>query len=218
MQFQADKQFYARFFSEIFLYLKQYQPKEDWKAVVIFPKRSVDNSNTRHYQMLLNSPNVKRIYLEDFKNESDSFYVQLMQIIIAEPNDSIVVAKKLISQAHDNEQIVLVDLVETIMLYKFSDLSREEIKKMLDMSAVDITQTRFYKEAFLEGEHKGFLEGEYKGEFSLFYKMLEKRFGLVPENILLRLKQANKERLENWAMALLSAQTLDDVFNPSNNE
>jgi hypothetical protein len=87
------------------------------------------------------------------------------------------------------------------MLYKFSDLSREEIKKMLDLSTVDMTQTRVYKEGFLEGE------------FSLVYKLLETRFGIVPETILSRLRQANKERLENWAMALLSAKTLDDVFN-----
>jgi hypothetical protein len=86
------------------------------------------------------------------------------------------------------------------MLYKFSDLSRAEIKKMLDLSTVDMTQTRVYKEGFLEGE------------FSLFYKLLETRFGSLPENILSRLKQANKERLENWAMALLSAKTLDDIF------
>jgi predicted transposase YdaD len=120
----------------------------------------------------------------------------------------VTVAKKLILEAQDNEQILLLDLVESIMLYKFSDLSREEIKKMLDLSTVDMTQTRVYKEAFLEGEYKGFLEGE----FSLVYKLLETRFGIVPETILSRLKQANKERLENWAMALLSAKTLDDVF------
>lgn len=208
VQFQADEQFYARFFSEIFLYLKQHQSQHDWKAVVIFPKRGVDNGNMQHYKMLLDSPNVSRIYLEDFKTATDNVYLQLIQMIIGNPSDSITVAKNLISQVQDNEQIVLLDLVETIMLYKFSDLSREEIKKMLDLSTVDMTQTRIYKEAFLEGEYKGFLEGE----FSLFYKLLEKRFGILPENILPRLKQANKERLENWAMALLSAKTLDDVF------
>lgn len=74
---------------------------------------------------------------------------------------------------------------------------------MLDLSTVDMTQTRVYKEAFLEGE------------FSLLYKQLEKRFGSLPASILSRLKQANKERLENWAMALLSAKTLDDIFTKS---
>jgi predicted transposase/invertase (TIGR01784 family) len=200
VQFQADKQFYARFFSEIFLYLKQYQPQHDWKSVIIFPKRAVDNGDTRHYPVLLDSPHVSRIYLEDFKTATDNFYLQLIQMIIGIPNDSITVAKKLISQAQDNEQILLLDLVETIMLYKFSDLSREEIKQMLDLSTVDMKQTRFYQEACLEGESL------------LLNKLLEKRFGLLPESILVRLKQANKEKLENWAMALLSAKTLDDVF------
>src|SRR5690242_11742421 len=37
VQFQKDEAFYQRVFAEIFLYLYQYQPINDWRAVVIFP-------------------------------------------------------------------------------------------------------------------------------------------------------------------------------------
>jgi predicted transposase/invertase (TIGR01784 family) len=37
VQFQKDSSFYFRFFSEIMLYLRQYEPVNDWQAVVIYP-------------------------------------------------------------------------------------------------------------------------------------------------------------------------------------
>ncbi len=206
VQFQKDEHFYARFFSEIFLYLKQHPQKHDWKAVVIFKNKTVDNGKTQHYEMLLNSPNVSRIYLSDFKTETDNFYLQLIQMITGSKKKSIILAKKLVSQTQE------LDLIETIMVYKFSKLSREEIRKMIDISTVDMTQTRFYREAILEGIEIG----EQKGEFKFFYKLLEKRFGSLPENIVQRLKQANENTLDIWGDAFLTAQTLDDVFTKTN--
>ena len=98
------------------------------------------------------------------------------------------------------------------MVYKFSNLNREEIRKMIDMSTVDMTQTRFYKEAILEGIEIGEKRNEQKGEFKFFYKLLEKRFGTLPENIVQRLKQASEKTLDIWGEALFTAKTLDDVF------
>ncbi len=42
--------------------------------------------------------------------------------------------------------------------------------------------------------------------------ILKGRFGLLPENVIERIKDANAETLENWGFAVLNAQTLDDVF------
>ncbi len=50
VQFQQDAEFYSRFLSEIFLYLRQHQPLNDWRAVVIYPNRSVDTGNISPYQ------------------------------------------------------------------------------------------------------------------------------------------------------------------------
>ncbi|MBD0266263.1 MAG: Rpn family recombination-promoting nuclease/putative transposase, partial [Tolypothrix sp. Co-bin9] len=42
VQFKSKNDFYWRLFGEIFVYLMQYQPKQDWVAVAVFASRSVD--------------------------------------------------------------------------------------------------------------------------------------------------------------------------------
>ena len=48
----------------------------------------------------------------------------------------------------------MVDLVETILVYKLPRLSREEIQTMLELTDTDLKQTRFYQDVFTEGEIK----------------------------------------------------------------
>lgn len=54
---------YSSFFSEIFLCLHDYQPDNDWCAVLIFLKRSLDPGLPRQYQDFADSPRFRRIYL-----------------------------------------------------------------------------------------------------------------------------------------------------------
>jgi predicted transposase YdaD len=61
----------------------------------------------------------------------------------------------------DHTQVL--DLMETILAYKLPSLSREEIRSMLHLADTDLKQTRFYREAFAEGE----AEGEARGEASM---------------------------------------------------
>ncbi len=49
VQFQTDSEIYSRLFTEINLYLRQNQPKNDWFAAVIYPTRSIDISPIKHY-------------------------------------------------------------------------------------------------------------------------------------------------------------------------
>jgi hypothetical protein len=53
VQFQKDDGFYWRLFGEIFIYLKQYKPIHDWRAVVIYPGRSVDRDVPMQYRGLM---------------------------------------------------------------------------------------------------------------------------------------------------------------------
>ncbi len=49
VQFQPDAEIYSRLVSEIFLYLRQNQPKNSWRGVVIYPTRSLDISDINNY-------------------------------------------------------------------------------------------------------------------------------------------------------------------------
>jgi Uncharacterized conserved protein len=48
-----------------------------------------------------------------------------------------------------------LDLVESILVNKFTQLTLEEIQKMLNLKEADVTQTRFYQEVLEIGEKKG---------------------------------------------------------------
>ena len=59
-----------------------------------------------------------------------------------------------------------MELIETVLLCKFKNLSRREIESMFTLA--DLKETRVYQEAYeagkLEGELKGELKGEMKGK------------------------------------------------------
>jgi predicted transposase/invertase (TIGR01784 family) len=83
VQFQKDPVFYQRFFSEIYLYLGLHPKTVDWRAVVIFPKPSIESKNQHVYRANLNSDQVQRIYLNNLKGIStESVSVNLMQLIL----------------------------------------------------------------------------------------------------------------------------------------
>lgn len=65
VQFQPDSKFYSRFFGEIFLYLRQYELPNDWRAVVVYAKRSLDPGVPMQYRGLLMSQQVQRVYLNE---------------------------------------------------------------------------------------------------------------------------------------------------------
>ncbi|MBN3926016.1 Rpn family recombination-promoting nuclease/putative transposase [Nostoc sp. NMS4] len=50
VQFQLDSTFYRRFFAEIFTYLRQNESVNFWRAVVIYPQRSLDPSDRLPYE------------------------------------------------------------------------------------------------------------------------------------------------------------------------
>jgi predicted transposase YdaD len=47
----------------------------------------------------------------------------------------------------------LIELIETVIIYKLARLNREEIQAMLEVH--DIRETRVYRDALEEGEKKG---------------------------------------------------------------
>ena len=162
VQFQVDPNFYSRFFSEIFLYLDQTQLKNDWRGVVIYPNKSVESYQTGRYQELLNLPRVRRIYLDEFDVTESSIGLETIKLVVESEETAVTKAKVLIGQVTEEmtdatQQRDMIQLIETIIVYKFTKKSRKEIEAMLGLG--DLRQTRVYQEALEEGK----LEGELKG-------------------------------------------------------
>ena len=150
VQFQPDDDLYYRIFSELFLYLKQYQPPHPWRVVVIYPRRSVERGNNVHFQGLLTSPQVTRIYLDELEEtENSALGVRLVKLITAKETEASQKAQTLLeSVSREVEETKLrndiIDVIESIMVYKFPHKTRKEIAGMLGVD--DLKQTRFYQE------------------------------------------------------------------------
>ncbi len=149
-QFQQDEQFYARFFAEIFLYLKQY-PTAKWQAIAMYPSRSAEQKQIEPYADLLALKSVKRVYLDELP-ESKSNAAALFELLIASETTAGERARKIAEKA----TVAELNLIEQILSYKFRTLTREEIRKMLKIQEeLGLKDTAFYREAFSEGKLEG---------------------------------------------------------------
>ena len=158
VQFQPDEAFYYRIFAELFLYLRQYQPPQPWHFVVIYPSRNIEREHPHQFCELIDSQRVTRIYLNELEETEDAFGLNIIKLIVKPETEAVEIAKRLINQAQQELPVAsiqreIIDLIETIIVYKLPQASREEIAKMLGLT--DLKQTRFYQEAFAEGREEG---------------------------------------------------------------
>ncbi len=162
VQFQSDETFYYRLFAEIFLYLYQYNVVNNWQAIVVYPRRSIESTQLVPYQFLLNSDRVRRVYLDEL-GANQSLGVGIVQLVIESNKKAPAKAINLISQARQqvtDEQLQqqILEFIETIVIYKFPNLNRQEVEAMLGLDL--IKNTRVYQEAQEEGKLAGKLEGK----------------------------------------------------------
>lgn len=137
VQFQNDPQFYGRLFAEMFLYFYRQSWKGAWRTVVLFPRRSFEPEEIEPYRMLLDSPLVQRVYLEELE-QSSTVGVGIIRLVVAKEKEAPEQARQLIVQARSQypealTQRGVLELIEMVMVYKFSKLSRQEIEAMLKL-------------------------------------------------------------------------------------
>ncbi len=149
---KKGENFYYRFFGEIHLYLKDYQPVNDWRGVVLFTEKRFDPGVPPHYAEYENSPRVQRIYLNKLPPEvgDQSLGLGILQLIGTTQKQAPAKGRALINRTRQELTDVtiqrsFVELIETVFVYKFPKLNGQEIGKMLGLS--DLKQTRVYQEA-----------------------------------------------------------------------
>ncbi|MEG4231093.1 Rpn family recombination-promoting nuclease/putative transposase [Microcoleus sp. Pol11C3] len=164
VQFQPDADLYYRIFGELFLYLRQYKPLNPWRVVVIYPNRRIEHEQMLQFQELLTSQRVQRIYLDELPEAADrSLGVKVVKLVIEPAETAAEQARQSIAMARQQisdptVQRDLINLIETIIVYKLPQKSREEIAAMLNLS--ELRQTRFYQEVKQEGLEEGLEQGE----------------------------------------------------------
>jgi predicted transposase/invertase (TIGR01784 family) len=158
VQFQKDEKLYERLFGESFLYFYRNRALfADWEAVVIYPSRSIEQTNGYPYRALLNSRQVHLVFLDELGEIAElPMGVALMVLTTITEDAAPAAARMLLSRAgwETNTPEVargIIDLIGTIMVYKFTNLSRQEINTML---GITLQETRVYREAREEGKEE----------------------------------------------------------------
>ncbi|NJK52103.1 MAG: DUF2887 domain-containing protein, partial [Leptolyngbyaceae cyanobacterium SU_3_3] len=160
VQFQKDAELYERLFSEASLYFYRNRARfSDWQAVIIYPSRSTEQDDIHPHRSLLNGEQVHRIYLNELADvRTLPVSVAATVLTIVDEAEAPEVARSLLERTEqaeltDRERANLIDIVTSIMVYKFTNLSRVEIRTMLGL---DLTkEPRAIREAKQEGREEG---------------------------------------------------------------
>jgi predicted transposase/invertase (TIGR01784 family) len=136
VQMQKDDRLYERLFGESMAHFYRNRDKySDWQAVVIYGSRSMEQ--------------VHRIYLKELGPiETLPLGVAAMVLTIVKKSEAPTKARMLIGRATQEVSSLpmregIIEVVSKIMVYKFTNLSRQEIDAMLDTK---LEETRFYRE------------------------------------------------------------------------
>ncbi len=99
----------------------------------------------------------------------------------------------------------IVELVETILVYKFPTLSSKEISEMLQLS--DLKHTRVYQ----EGKEEGREEGREQEGLKIVLSLLQYRLGSLDAGLKEQVERLSLEQVERLGQALLDFARPNDL-------
>ncbi|KYC42940.1 hypothetical protein WA1_12575 [Scytonema hofmannii PCC 7110] len=209
VQFQKDEELYERLFGESLLYFyRNCNQFSDWQAVVIYPSRSIEQSKVYPHRSLLNGEQVHRVYLDEL-TEVPSLPVMVAATVltIVPEAEAPELARELLSRTEQEEFTArergdIIDIITSIMVYKFANLSRAEIIAMLGL---DLTQEpRAIREAKEEGQEVEAMV--------LITRQLTRRLGQeLSDEMRSLLSTLSLSLLEDLSEALLDFNTIADL-------
>jgi predicted transposase/invertase (TIGR01784 family) len=225
VQFQPDETLYRRLFAEIFLYLHRAPKARPWRALVLYPDAGIERTPVG-YASLLALPEVQRVDLSALRgHDRPTPGWELLSLILDEPDAAIARARRLLTTApRVAETLELLNLIETILVYKLPRCSREEVQAMLALTDIDLKQTRFYQDVLAEGRQEGLQEGRQEGlqegrqegrqegEAAVLLRLIQLKFGPPDVGTRLRVEGAPTETILRWAERILTAQSLEELL------
>jgi predicted transposase/invertase (TIGR01784 family) len=129
VQFYQETDFYDRLFPSIFLYFSQYKPvNPEWFAIVIFDRQSNDVDIPPRYREIADK-RLQRIYLDQIpESENSTIGTGILKLVVEAESSAGKLARNLIERTKQElkdsqNQKQLLELIETIVIYKFPQLS-----------------------------------------------------------------------------------------------
>ncbi len=213
VQFYKDERLYERVFAESYLYFYRNRDRfSNLHIVIIYPSRSLEQSEIRPYLSQLNSLQVNRVYLDELGDiRSLPVWVALMVLTTLEDEQATEEARYLLTRSQQETPAlanrVIMELLTTIMVYKFEGKSQQEVEKML---GITLKETQVYREI----KQEGIQEGEQRGlqrEKSLVLRLLNRRVGELSQEVRSHVESLSLEQLENLGEALLDFTSMADL-------
>ncbi|MDB9466595.1 Rpn family recombination-promoting nuclease/putative transposase [Dolichospermum circinale] len=206
VQFQKDEDLYFRFFSELSLFLHRHPIRyDDWSGVIIFGSRNLEPSNLRIHRSLLSGGQIQRVYLDELGDvQQQPLGLGLMLLTIKEGTEAIDTARFLLAQAQTQSETGIIDLITTIIVYKFSNLTRKEIITMLGL---DLEEPRAIREAKEEGRE----EGRKQEAISLVIRLLNRRLDGISQQCCSQIQLLSLSQIETLGEDLLDFVAVADL-------
>jgi predicted transposase/invertase (TIGR01784 family) len=165
VQFYHLPSVYADLLTKVYTYLKQHDPGQSFCGVVLFASRNLEpkEKELAPYQPLLDAGLIRRFYLEEMPELANApLGLSILYLIRQTEEKAPAMARELVARARveiEDEALRadLIELIETVIIYKLARFSREEIQIMLQVH--DIRETRVYQEAKEEGLKEGIEKG-----------------------------------------------------------
>jgi predicted transposase YdaD len=214
-QMQPDVGFYGRFFAGLFTYLNQYKVMRPWRGLLILLSHGQELGSVVPYQMELNGGWVHRLYLEDLLPLTNlGLTLSLLRLFVVPIDEMGTDAQAILATADSKAEFLRVlDLVEAILVRKRPSLSIEEIREMLDLQDVSLSETQFFKEVFQQGKDQGEQKGRQEGQIDLALRQLVRRCGALSIEQTTQISSLPIDQLESLSEALLDFGGMADLKN-----
>nr|RNJ67565.1 MAG: DUF2887 domain-containing protein [Leptolyngbya sp. IPPAS B-1204] len=197
---------YERVFAESALYFYRNRERfRDWQASVIYPTRRVEQEEVYPHRTLLSGEQVRRVYLDELGEiRALPLWVAVMVLTTIEADQLPGEARYLLSRTRqevsESARRAIIELITTIVTYRFENLSRREIEAMLDIT---LKETRVYQEIKEEGRQEE--------AANLVIRQLTKRLGELSEDLRSTISGLSLSVLEELGEALLDFTSLSDL-------
>jgi predicted transposase/invertase (TIGR01784 family) len=155
VQFYYLPSVFADLLVKAFTYLKRHDPTQSFRGVVLFAERALEPTELAPYRPLLDAGVIQRFYLDEMPELANAPLGLSILYLIRQPESQAPdAARELVARAKQEiddaaQRANLLELIETVIIYRLPRLSREEIQAMLKIH--DIRESRVYQEAKAEG-------------------------------------------------------------------
>jgi len=180
-QFYKDKYFYFKYFAKIMVYFKQKHYDGDWRAVVLFARPSLDPGVPIPYQDFQENGRLYRLYLKPNQDRPGSLRLNVLQLLAVPKNQLKRRVQQVVNRVQAEvdqalEQAQILDLVTTLLVYKFPNQERRALEMAFGLK--ELSKTRVYQEAKAEGREEGIQEGRAEGALRAAPALLERGFSV----------------------------------------